>query len=337
MPRRGARLAALALVLCAAAGDRLAGAQEAEPDDAARVRILAAALSATGRRAVLRGAAGACSPWGAREMALRGDPDGEAAGSGLPPPEEESLACAPGGTPPALRESGDDARAPADVCPPEGPRVAADAPGEHATPETPLRARGAEPSAGTADEEPEAPSLRPMPLRSEDDIPRGAVDIDDDVCEPRAGAPLPESDAAGERGGEPGIAFDRCGGAAEARAHVAGAGPVHLRGASAGDAAQGAPGGALDGLLEHLEDDTKVHAPTPSGRERCLSCLPGSAAACYSFGSPLAAALDAAGMAGLVAHYLIYHASFMLVPSGFRRSDRAVGTAVICRRSVATL
>lgn len=49
------------LVLRVTEGDRLVAAQDVAPDDAARVRILAAALASTGQRPVLRGAARACS------------------------------------------------------------------------------------------------------------------------------------------------------------------------------------------------------------------------------------------------------------------------------------
>jgi hypothetical protein len=91
----------------------------------------------------------------------------------------------------------------------------------------------------------------------------------------------------------------------------------------------GVPGGALDGLHEHIEDGASVREPMPRGGGRSLDCLHGSAGARYFFGSPLAASLDVAGVAGLAAQYLFYHTFVLLVPSRLRRSDRAVGAAVI--------
>ena len=269
MRRRGARMAALALVICAAGRGRLAGAQEdAEAEDASRARILAAALTAKGpRRVFLRGNSGSCTPWGAREMQKRGvQDDGDAEGD----PQVgygAATACAHGG--PALR--GRDAE----------------------------RRETSERAAYSC-----APAGRLASLAAADErlLLRGAPGV----------------------GGVPGGALE---GLLE-----------HIE-----DSADGAPslaavpGGGLDGLHEHIEDGASARGPMPRGGGRSLDCLPGSTGARYFFGSPLGVALDVAGVAGLAAQYLFYHTFVLLVPSGLRRSDRAVGAAVIWLARIARL
>ena len=88
-------------------------------------------------------------------------------------------------------------------------------------------------------------------------------------------------------------------------------------------------GSALDGLHEHIEDGASARELMPRGGGRSLDGLHGSAGARYFFGSPLAVALDVALLAGLAAQYLFYHTFVLLLPSGLRRSDRAVCAALI--------
>ena len=91
-----------------------------------------------------------------------------------------------------------------------------------------------------------------------------------------------------------------------------------------------AGGGTLDALFEHLEDDTTYGQALPPASDllsrQQQSKLPSMN---FRFLSPLALVLDLAAVVGFISNYLAYHTLVACLPRTLRRSDRALGVAVL--------
>jgi len=312
---------ALTFMLCCCAGhDQLTGAEDVESESASRVRILTAALEATGDfRVVLRGPPGACSPWRHEAgKSAEGAEGAEGAGGG-----NGESDCGQEGPAPALRD-GVKGSAGAAHCPSHHHGDHEDGIEDETENAGPART---EHQAERTDSDIETPALRPMPLRSDLDIPKGAVG-DVDTCDPFAAS----EDGAGTSSFSQQLRREQAEGNASGKASAVGDEAIS-------PASAGTRGGALDGLLEHLEDDAMRRPPQTTSKKwarRSLDQHPGAPAIRFHFLSPLAVVLDVAGMAGYVVNYLIYQLLVSLLPSSLRRSDRAMGMTVLAS-SMATL